>query len=505
LLLFSAFLLLPILVFLFSLLFLVTRVLETISPLLFNLSPLNHNITVCTVTVTDIIKSTFRLKYSSWTNNSSTFLPASAISVKVLSAIYLLGSIFSSPSVCATTDNQEVINLAKGEIKEIIWSPLTRYSIGNKEIISVKVIKEQKKVLIKGKHLGLSDLILWGKYNQRRQIQINIIDKRSHQKIYRMATKVKQLGLEAEVVDQSIVLSGEIKNWHQYQKLVQIKKDAQNTKVSLHFEKVKMERKLERIIFTRFLGQLMKLNLTNFDCTPMGVWIECQESKNDALKESQNYLNQLFLIQWIPQSGTLAMRQFEVQLILQQFENQTGESFSLGLNRLQGNWEQILSDSPLSLIKQNNIHIEDTEYKTSTLAQPKIIGRFETPIKVQVGQEILYTQNLGNNTATQQWKFAGLDIDVTLSPMGKGILVKFNNSLSQPSGDMITKSSQSSSVIVEEGETEILFDIGFQMKKKDQSRFPGLSRIPLFGSLFKNNFASESYKNVLCLIKIIEI
>ena len=501
-LLFSAFLLLPLLVFLASLLFLVTRVLETISPLPLKLF---HYIKFRSVLIVESLKSKFRLSFTYWTNISVRFLPVSHSSVKVLSAIYLCIYVFSPQTVYASTDNQEVINLAKGEIKEIIWEPLTRYTIGNKEIVSVKVIKQQNKVLIKGKHLGLSDVILWGKYNQRLQIQVNIIDKRTHQKIYRISSKLEKLGLEVELIDRSLFLKGEIKNKKQYRSLIQYIQEAQKSNVTLYLEDVFISHELERKNFALFLKMIMKLNLTMLDCSPSGLRIECQEIDHATLKTSREYLNKNFIINWIPSQGSKAMKQFEVQLILQQFENQTGESFSLGLNRLVGNWEQILTDSPLSLIKQNNVHIEDSEYKSSTLAQPKIIGRFKVPIKVQVGQEILFNQALANGLATQQWKFAGLDVDITLSPMAEGILVHFKNSLSQPSGDTIAKSSQSSSVIVEEGESKILFDIGFQMKKKDQSRFPGLSSIPLFGSLFKNNFSSASYKNILCLIKIKEI
>ena len=485
-----------------SLLFLVTRVLETISPLPLKI---NRYITVCTVTITDILKSVSRSKFSTWTNNSPSVLPASVISVKVLSAIYLISSVFSSPSLYAQTKNQEVINLSRGEIKEIIWAPLSRYSIGNKEILSVKVIREQGKILIKGKSLGLSDLILWGKNKKKRQIQINIIDKRSHQKVFRLASKIQSIGLDTQVMDQAIHLEGRLDSEQAYQALVRAFLEAKAAHIKLYSQKVEINSVLERKNYASFLATLMKLNLTRMDCLPSGLWIECQSLEDEGLKESKDFLSKNFLIQWIPSSGNHSMKQFEVQLILQQFENQTGESFSLGLNRLQGNWEQILTDSPLSLIKQNNINIEDSEYKTSTLAQPKIIGRFSTPIKIQVGQEILYTQSLGNNLATQQWKFAGLDIDINLTPMAEGILVKFKNSLSQPSGDSLTKSSQESSIIVEEGSSEILFDIGFQMKKRDESRFPGLSNIPLFGSLFKNKFTSSSYKNVLCLIKITEI
>lgn len=501
-LLFSAFLLLPILVFLADLLFLVTRVLETISPLLLKLF---RYITVSTVTITDILKSFYRFNFSNWTNISPKVLPVSPISVKVLSAIYLLGYVFSSGPALASTNNQEVINLAKGEIKEIIWSPLTRYSIGNKEIVSVKIMKQQKKILIKGKHLGLSDLILWGKGNQRRQIQINIIDKRSHQKIFQLTAKLQALGLKVEIIDKTLLLQGEIKNYEHYLSLSQLNGEAKDQKLSLNWNDVYLKPSLQRVIFSKFLQEIMRLNLTLLDCNIRQVYIECFELNHPQVKKSKKFLEERFLIEWIPQDASSMLKQFQVELILQQYENQTGQSFSLGLNRLEGNWEQILTDSPLSLIERNKVHIENSEFKTSTLARPKIIGRFGTPIKVQVGQEILFMQSLGNNFSSQQWKFAGLDVDINLSPLAEGILVEFKNSLSQPSGEIITKSLQSSSIIIEEGESKILFDIGFQMNKRDQSRFPGLSSIPLFGSLFKNNFTSQSYKKVLCLIKITEI
>ena len=122
-------------------------------------------------------------------------------------------------------------------------------------------MKQQKKILIKGKHLGLSDLILWGKGNQRRQIQINIIDKRSHQKIFQLTAKLQALGLKVEIIDKTLLLQGEIKNYEHYLSLSQLNGEAKDQKLSLNWNDVYLKPSLQRVIFSKFLQEIMRLNL----------------------------------------------------------------------------------------------------------------------------------------------------------------------------------------------------------------------------------------------------
>lgn len=489
----------PLFTFLFSLLFLVTRVLETITQLLF----ITHNTTA--VTVTDNI----RLKkshFSSWFILGEQLWHDLAYSVKVFALFYMIFQPLSSQNAYASSNNQVVkagiISLAKGEIKQISSQDIKKFTVGNKEVISVKILKDNEGLLVKATHLGLSDLITWNSSGLQTRYQINVSDKRTSQKVNLVANSLRSHGIKTKIISKNLYLSGVLTKESQLAEVIKVKEEL---KSNIDTSKLKLSEKLKKRNYAHFLSSIYELGLMVLDCKPQKLYIRCQEVINPLVKKSIQYLNTNFLIQWIPQDGKHAMRQFEVTLTLQQYENKTGESFSLGLNRLQGNWEQILSDSPLSLIESNDVHIEDSEYKTSTLAHPKIVGRFNSPIKVQVGQEILFMQSLNANFTSQQWKFAGLDIDITLTPLASGILVNYTNSLSQPGGDIITKSMQRSSILTEEGQTKVLFDIGFQMNKKDQSRFPGLSKIPLFGSLFKNNFSSTTYKKVLCLIQIKEI
>jgi Flp pilus assembly secretin CpaC len=53
------------------------------------------------------------------------------------------------------------IILSKGEQKELSFPGLKNFSVGNAEIISYKFMPKSGKLLVKGKSVGFTDLIVW--------------------------------------------------------------------------------------------------------------------------------------------------------------------------------------------------------------------------------------------------------------------------------------------------------------------------------------------------------
>ena len=121
---------------------------------------------------------------------------------------------------------------------------------------------------------------------------------------------------------------------------------------------------------------------------------------------------------------------------------------------------------------------------------------------MRLGQEIPFLQSVTNGVATQQWRFAGLAIDILLKPHTDRVLVEFKTNLSQPGERGISQNLQESSVLSTLNENQVLFDIGFNIKQKGRERMPFLSKIPLFGSLFQGRSKGETYKKILCLIHV---
>src|SRR5690606_32260062 len=63
------------------------------------------------------------------------------------------------PIASFAQNHQTDIIVAKGEQKELSFTHLKKLSVGNSDVISHKLIKN--KLLIKGKKIGFSDLIVW--------------------------------------------------------------------------------------------------------------------------------------------------------------------------------------------------------------------------------------------------------------------------------------------------------------------------------------------------------
>src|SRR5690606_41619561 len=84
------------------------------------------------------------------------FLAKLRLFVKGLFLFSLLGN----SSLVLSTENPEHLILSKGEQKEVIVGPFSKFSLGNPEVISLH--SEQKgKILVKAKSIGFSDIVLW--------------------------------------------------------------------------------------------------------------------------------------------------------------------------------------------------------------------------------------------------------------------------------------------------------------------------------------------------------
>ncbi len=494
LLLFLAFLLCPAFTFFASLLFLVTRVFETIFKLLFNL---RHRGFLHKVGQK---KSILKLLV----------LPRALTHVKGLALFCLHLVVMQSSKTHAVSINQQLggqhLTLAKGEILTLPIAPSAKFTVANKEVVSVKLTNKGNSLLIKGRSLGVSDLIIWpmNPDQQPRHFHVNVLRKQSFQKLALIKNRLIKQGLNSRIEGESLYLSGEISTLHGYKTLVSFK---ESIKDRLVLESIGLTNSLKKKVYAHFLEVLMKRGILNLNCELPVFSINCFETKemSSTIKELSNQ----FFITSISSEAKNKSRQFKVSLTLQQFESSRGEVFSLGLDKLQANWQQIIETNPLALIKSNTISLSNNSYKSKTIAKPQITGRLNHPITIKIGQEISFFQNSDQenilNRRIRQWKFAGLLINIELKTLGEDLQVFYKNSLSRPEQDIITTNGQQSSIILSPGSSHILFNIGFQTNKRDLSRFPLLSKIPLLGSLFRNSAKNSTYKKILCLIKVEEI
>lgn len=497
LLLFLAFLFWPDLTFLASLLFLVTRVFETIFQLLSNLELRGFLPKVSHLTK---LPSFFKLQV----------LPRPISHVKGFTFASVL--IFTTQASIAQerSNNQALTNfslsLAKGEIISVPLKESSHFTIANREVISVKAAQAGKKLLIKAKSLGISDLIVWSGANAKKakHYHVTVLSKKTHQRLDFHKRKLSSLGLSSIITGKNIFISGTISSAETYR---QLNESANSLPERLKIKALKLSPKMKSKIYSHFLVELMRRKVLSLDCKMEDLYINCFESKE--IKSLLDDLSQDFLIKTISSEVKNHSRQFQIRLTLQQFESANGEVFSLGLDKLEATWQEIIDTNPLALIKKNSVQVAKNNFKSKTIARPQIIGQLNKPIQVRIGQEISFFQNNSQNglqdLRTRQWKFAGLSLDINVRSFGEDLQIEYKNTLSKPEQDIISTNSQASSIMLSPGSSRVLFNIGFKTNQEDISKFPVLANIPLLGSLFKSDARSNTYKKILCLIEIEEI
>lgn len=500
LLLLRAFLLLPILVFLAALLFLVTLVLETIFQLL--------NVSFFYITHGGHKLTGWVTRYPRHKIINLQKLRPSVELVKGGIVLFLLIPIMHCTQLLADTSfqtlnkvsPQQEITLARGEIQKLSLKSLKKFTVGNKEVLAVKS-EGTNGLLLRGQTLGHSDLLIWrhGQKNAERY-QVFVIRKAFQLKLKQLDRFLRKLPLQKEYIGKKLKLKGELKTLSHYQSF--------NLLYSLHKEKLVIKNvtvapELQREIYANLLKDFAENNLFEVPCLPQELFIKCKLSRE--LSKDLSSFKEDYLIKWQDEKITMAAGQYQVTFTIQQFENAEGKAFNFGLSKIEGQLGDILLRNPLSLIDENPISLKEDKFRSQTLAHPILKGRPRSPIKIRIGQEIPFLQNVTNGVASQQWKFAGLGIDLTIVPHSHRLLVKYKTNLSRPDGQSITQNLQTSELLVELETNTVLFDIGFRVKESMKQQLPGLGKIPLFGSLFKGSAHQQSYKKILCLIKVEEI
>ena len=248
-LLFAFFLFFPALVFLRALLFFVTRVFETI---LFLLQL--QRTQLCELC---------RIKY----------LPRMGTSVKAFSlGLFLLPALTMATS-STPLENQSLV-LSIGEIKEIQLPSLKRFTMGETNSVSHKFLPQGKRLLIKAKKLGLSELHVWNKDGSKKKYQIYVLSRTNRLKLLSLAESLNSLGMKASIKGTWIELTGEINKASAYKRFLTIKKNNLE-KLQSNFQ---LSRSLKKTLLSETIKTLFDDHIAGFRCEFQSIELICHLS-----------------------------------------------------------------------------------------------------------------------------------------------------------------------------------------------------------------------------------
>lgn len=392
--------------------------------------------------------------------------------------------------------------IAHGEQKEIILSGLKRFSVGNPQIISYKLLEKEQKLLIKGKKIGFTDILVWNKEGKQ-TLGVYVLSKQKFLKTFQLGEALKNLGLDIQVKGPIITASGEISDFNDYLYLQKLKSQYQDQ----IFLKVTLAHALRNFIIGKVYKSLFASNFPIISCQSNALDILCFHegaSSSPLLKELGGY----YKITFIKQESRAKRTNYRVRMKIVQLEKIDGTEIHTGLDKLQTSLHDLFDFGVRKLIEDNLIYLSKTKLDLSTLAEPESVLSTNQELKIEIGSEIPY-QNIrqegGNIIAPIEWKFAGLKIVAKLSEIEGKLFLKYETEFSRPVQESISGSKENSSLFLEVGEPVKIFQIGFQTTSKMSQGIPGLMDVPLLKTLFGSKTNQNTYKQLYGYIVLEEV
>lgn len=406
------------------------------------------------------------------------------------------------PSAAYAQISPSDIVLAKGEQKELSYPGLKNFSVGNSDVISYKFLTKSAKILIKGKKVGYTDLVVWSK-NGKETISIYVLSKQKFLKTFQLADALKNLNLSIDIKGPVMTASGILSDFSDYLYLQKIKGQFQEQV----FFKISLEAKLRNHIIGQIYKKLYANGFSSVSCQADWLDVLCFYEGND----NANLLKQLatfYRVSFIQQDSRLKHKNYMLKLKLVQLERLDGREIHLGMDKLQTSVKELFTNGIRSLIDNNAVFLSKSRMDLSSLAEPETVINLGIPQVTEIGSQIPY-QNIAQQGATViapiDWRFAGLKIKTKISESYGKILLEYDTEFTRPVGQAINGSKETSSALLELGVPMKIFQIGFQTTSKDRQGIPLLSDIPVLKHLFESKSDQKTYKQIYGYVVLEEV
>lgn len=411
-------------------------------------------------------------------------LTISLLFVKVLLAL---------PSASFAQVSPSDVILAKGEQKELPFQGLQNFSVGNPEVISYKWMPKTGKLLVKGKKVGFTDLVVWGK-SGKEIVSIYVLSKQKFLKTFQLADALKNLNLTIDIKGPVMTAAGTLSDFADYLYLQKIKGQFQEQV----FFKINLEPKLRNHIVGQIYKRLYANGFSSVSCQADWLEIMCfyEGQNNEALLKQ---LASFYRVSFVQQDSRLKHQNYRLKLKLVQLEQMDGREIHMGLDKLQASVSELFENGIRSLIDRNIVLLTQMKMDLSSLAEPELVVNLNTPQIIEIGSQIPY-QNIATQGATViapiDWRFAGLRIKTKVTESYGKLLVDYETEFSRPVEQAISGSKEVSSVLLELGKPMKIFQIGYQTASKSRKGIPFISDIPILKHLFESKSDQKTYKHI---------
>lgn len=195
-----------------------------------------------------------------------------------LSFMIVLVKVISINSAMSQTEfsdkSPKEIFLGRGEQVEIYLPEVKSFSIGNKEVIRHRHNAKSKMIIVKGKSIGFSDMVVWNKQGPKVTYRFYVSSKKEQLKKMESLGALKETGLSVKVSGEIILVEGVIDHLRDY--FIVKKLEAQKSK-DLIFN-LSLSKKLRNTIYKNIYQTFLKESAEYIACSTSSIFIHCEYS-----------------------------------------------------------------------------------------------------------------------------------------------------------------------------------------------------------------------------------
>lgn len=403
-------------------------------------------------------------------------------------------------SLAGNAAGNKVLLLARGQQKELkLNAKLKKYSIGNKEILSLKVLSKQK-ILIKGRKMGFTDIKIWTQ-NGQELYSFYVLSKYDHLKKQQFIEILDHYQLKIKPIGKKVLLEGEIKNLAQYQKIIEIiSQSPSNFVVDVQLTP-ELSSKIKGLVYR----DLFAAGSFEHQCHFKNIQLWCHYPEQTINKDIQTFLSKKFNVQFHSIGKKNRSKNYQAVLFLISNSSSLTDQWQLGVSPLNSTVKDVwLNKNYQTLVDKNSVSANSENSKGKILVKQEFIFKADKKVIYELGAEIPYQQSNGFNTTTQ-WRFAGLKIELELTWKKNRPSIAYAITLNQPQQETIAGSKEVGELYIPFDQSVKLFKLSYTNSTDSISGLPIVSKVPILKQLFGSNANQNMSNQIMAILAIKEV
>ena len=418
-----------------------------------------------------------------------------AIIISFKKALFLALLVISVNLSFASGPNSEDYFLAKGEQLELKIKDLSHFSVGNSEVIRVKYLKSKKKLLIKVKSVGFSDLVIWKKSGK---VVVNIYGHTKRAKLghVELQKEFQKLGLKTVTSSHYLYVSGEIDElWKLNIAKVLLKKNP------LVIPEIRLNNDLKAKIVGEVYQELSQKR-DALKCKVYGPVITCQIAPYQKKDRDLIRLEKKLSVTFVPYNSLYQIENYEVEFRLIKVETLNQKTNQIGLSQIDTDLNTIFSSQAFDTLSTNRFKLSEFNAEVEVMAREKVLMILDGPTQIQLGGEIPFESSSQNQGTTIRLKFAGLKVDMVLKRSQGKYQFELKHELTHPAASGIQGNKGKNIFHVKLDRHMKAFELDLKTKGVELSHLPSVQGLSFLQRLFGGSDKSRSHQKLIGVVHV---